>query len=148
MPTTYPLSRWKIGAVAITRVIEIEGPSPGTFFFAEATPERLLQHAWLQPHFVTPDGRAIASIHAFVIESEGRAIVVDTCIGNDKPREVKAWNLRQGRFLADLAEAGFARERIDTVLCNGAIVWRDGKEGGGRKGRALNLQEMQKEERT
>ena len=37
---------------------------------------------------------------------------------------------------------------IDTVLCNGAIVWRDGKEGGGRKGRALNLQEMQKEERT
>lgn len=37
---------------------------------------------------------------------------------------------------------------IDTVLCNGAIVWRDGKEGGGRKGRALNLQEMQKEDRT
>jgi glyoxylase-like metal-dependent hydrolase (beta-lactamase superfamily II) len=117
VPTTYPLTRWKIGAVTITRVIEIEGSSPGTFFFEEATPERLLQHAWLQPHFLTPEGRAIASIHAFVIESEGRAILVDTCIGNDKPRAVKAWNLRQGRFLADLAEAGFARERIDTVLC-------------------------------
>ena len=117
MPTTYPLTRWKIGAATITRVIEIEGSSPGSFFFAEATPERLLQHAWLQPHFLTAEGRAIASIHAFVIESDGRAIIVDTCIGNDKPREVKAWNLRQGRFLSDLAEAGFPRERIDTVLC-------------------------------
>jgi glyoxylase-like metal-dependent hydrolase (beta-lactamase superfamily II) len=117
VPTTYPLTRWKIGAVRITRVIEIEGSSPGTFFFEEATPERLLQHAWLRPHFLTAEGRAIASIHALVIESEGRTILVDTCIGNDKPREVKAWNLRQGRFLADLDEAGFSRERIDTVLC-------------------------------
>ena len=29
---------------------------------------------------------------------------------------------------------------IDTVLCNGAIAWRDGKPGGGRAGRALNRQ--------
>ena len=26
---------------------------------------------------------------------------------------------------------------IDTVLCNGQIVWRDGKPGGGRSGRVL-----------
>jgi len=117
VPTTYPLTRWKIGAARITRIIEIEGSSPGTFFFEQATAERLLQHAWLQPHFLTPQGRAIASIHAFVIESAGRTILVDTCIGNDKPREVKAWNLRKGRFLEDLADAGFPREQIDTVLC-------------------------------
>ena len=117
LATTYPVSRWKIGAVAITRVVEIEGSSPGTFFFAAATPERLLQHAWLRPHFLTENGRAIAAIHCFVIESGGRTIVVDTCVGNDKPREVKAWHMRQGRFLEDLAEAGFPRERVDTVLC-------------------------------
>jgi N-acyl-D-amino-acid deacylase len=34
---------------------------------------------------------------------------------------------------------------IDTVICNGAIAWRDGKEGGGRAGRPLNMQQMQKE---
>ena len=117
MATSYPVSRWKIGAAAITRVVEIEGDSPGTFFFEEATPERLLQHAWLRPHFLTGDGRVIAAIHCFVIESAGRTIVVDTCVGNDKPREVKAWHMRQGRFLEDLAEAGFPRERVDTVLC-------------------------------
>jgi len=115
--TTYPITRWQIGAVRVTRVVEIEGPSPGTFLFAEALPERLLRHAWLKPHFLTDDGLTIGSIHAFVIESEGRSIVVDTCIGNDKPRAVKNWHMRQGRFLEDLAEAGFPRERVDTVLC-------------------------------
>ena len=117
MATTYPVTRWTVGDVRISRVVEIEGPSPGSFLFAEATPERLLQHAWLQPHFLTPDGRTLGAIHAFVIESAGRAIVVDTCVGNDKVRTVKPWDRRKGRFLEDLAEAGFPRERIDTVLC-------------------------------
>ncbi len=117
MATTYPVLRWQIGGVRISRVVEIEGSSPGTFFFADATPEKLLQHAWLKPHFMTDDGRLIASIHAFVIESQGRVIVVDTCVGNDKPRDLKAWNMRKGRFLEDMMEAGFPRERITTVLC-------------------------------
>ena len=101
----------------ITRIVEIEGPSPGTFLFAEATPERLLQHAWLKPSFLTDDGRTIGSIHAFVVESQGRTIVVDTCVGNDKQRPLKNWHMRQGRFLADFAEAGFLRDNVDTVLC-------------------------------
>ena len=117
MATTYPVLRWQIGGVRISRVVEIEGSSPGTFFFRDATPEKLLQHAWLQPHFMTGDGRLIASIHAFVVESQGKIIVVDTCVGNDKPRDVKNWNMRKGRFLEDMAEAGFPRERVTTVLC-------------------------------
>jgi hypothetical protein len=31
--TAYPVLRWKIGGVTISRVVEIEGSSPGTFFF-------------------------------------------------------------------------------------------------------------------
>jgi len=34
---------------------------------------------------------------------------------------------------------------IDVVLCNGEIVWRDGKPGGGRAGRALRRQDLQAE---
>ena len=117
MATTYPITRWRIGAAMVTRIVEIEGPSPGTFLFEEATPERLLQHAWLKPRFLTEDGRTIAAIHAFVVESEGKTIVVDTCVGNDKQRAVKNWHMRQGRFLGDFAEAGFLRENIDAVLC-------------------------------
>jgi glyoxylase-like metal-dependent hydrolase (beta-lactamase superfamily II) len=133
--TTYPVLRWQIGGVRISRIVEIEGSSPGTFFFKEATPEKLLQHAWLKPHFMTEEGMLISSIHAFVVESQGKTIVVDTCVGNDKTREVKNWNMRKGRFLEDMAEAGFPRERVTTVLCTHLHVdhvgWntmlRDGK---------------------
>lgn len=117
MATDYPVLRWKVGDVAIARIVEVEGSSPGTFLFAEATPERLLQHAWLKPWFLADDGRSIGAIHCFVISSAGRTIVVDTCVGNDKRREVKNWNMRQGRFLQDLAESGTPREKVDTVLC-------------------------------
>src|SRR5262245_25739157 len=34
---------------------------------------------------------------------------------------------------------------IDIVLCNGRIVWRDGKPGDGRSGRVLRRQELQAE---
>jgi glyoxylase-like metal-dependent hydrolase (beta-lactamase superfamily II) len=117
MATTYPVLRWQIGEVRISRVVESEGPTPPSFLFADATPEKLLQHAWLKPHFLNDEGKLISSIHAFVVESGGRVIVVDTCVGNDKPREVKNWHMRKGRFLEDMAEAGFPRARIDTVLC-------------------------------
>ncbi|HEV7732345.1 MAG TPA: MBL fold metallo-hydrolase [Candidatus Binatia bacterium] len=59
----------------------------------------------------------MAAIHALVIESQGRRIVVDTCIGNDKERTIPPWNRLQGPFLRDLEDAGFPRESIDTVLC-------------------------------
>lgn len=38
-----------------------------------------------------------------------------------------------------------AAKGIDVVLCNGEIVWRDGKTGGGRSGRALRRQDLQAE---
>ena len=34
---------------------------------------------------------------------------------------------------------------IDVVLCNGAVVWRDGKPGDGRAGRTLRRQDLQAE---
>ncbi len=111
------MNQWQVGNVTITRVVEIEGPTRGTFLFAQATPENILRHAWLRPHFASEDGYFISAIQAYVIESEGRRIIVDTCVGNDKPRAQKFWNRLQTSFLTDLAAAGFPRESIDLVLC-------------------------------
>jgi glyoxylase-like metal-dependent hydrolase (beta-lactamase superfamily II) len=109
---------WQVGKVRITRVMELGGPPfPGSFLFPECTPELIRRHAWLKPHFANDEGKLFGSIHSFVIESSGRRIIVDTCVGNDKPRTVKAWNGLQGPFLEHLAEAGHPSESIDTVLC-------------------------------
>ena len=44
MATTYPVLRWKISAVAVSRVVEIEGPSRGIFFFEDAVITGDLMH--------------------------------------------------------------------------------------------------------
>ncbi len=109
---------WQIGQVRITQVVEA-GPSPTSpkFLFSDPPPDLVHRHPWLFPHFAQDDGKLLMSVHAFVIESAGRTIVVDTCVGNDKPRRNPGWNRLATRFLDDLAAAGFAPGRIDTVLC-------------------------------
>jgi glyoxylase-like metal-dependent hydrolase (beta-lactamase superfamily II) len=109
--------RWRVGDVTITQIVESSGSSPPSFLFGDLSTERVRSYDCLRPHFATAEGRLLASIHAFVVESRGRMIVVDTCVGNDKLRELPAWNGLSGPFLADFAAAGFAVERVDTVLC-------------------------------
>ena len=108
---------WQIGDVRITRIQEIE-ESGLAWVVAKATPENLRTIPWLAPHFVDEDWEARLSIHALVVETPDRRIVVDTCVGNGKNLSViKQWHMRDGPFLQDLEGAGFARESIDTVLC-------------------------------
>jgi len=71
----------------------------------------------LRPHFVDDEGNLVLSIHAFAITVGDRKIIVDTCIGNDrKIPGMEALN-RRTPFLTDLADAGFPREEVDTVIC-------------------------------
>jgi len=112
------MKRWQIGKVRITKIVEADGrPTSGLFLFPEADPEFVRRYAWLRPHFATDEGKLYASVHAFVIESGGRRIIVDTCIGNDKPRRVKGWDRLQTPFLQRMADAELPAESIDTVLC-------------------------------
>ncbi len=112
------MSKWRIGDVTITKVVELEVTGGSRFILPDATPEAIQPIKWLQPHFADANGRLRMSIHTFVVETPTQRIVVDTCPGNDKQnRRIPTWNERQGPFLADLAAAGFPRESIDTVLC-------------------------------
>ena len=111
--------QWQIGDVCIKRVFELDIPGKATWILPDATPENLLSIDWCQPHFVEPDGRARMSVQALLVESQGRRIIVDTCVGNDKNLpSMKKWHKKQGgSFLEDLSAAGFPPESIDTALC-------------------------------
>ena len=110
--------QWKIGDVTITKITEIQSTEKAIWIVPDLTAENLARPelAWCKPHFARDDGKVHLSVHALVIESQGRRIVVDTCVGNDKRIALPAWNQRQGPFLNDLAAAGFAPETIDVVL--------------------------------
>jgi glyoxylase-like metal-dependent hydrolase (beta-lactamase superfamily II) len=108
---------WRVGEVTITRILELEATGGTRFILPQATPEVIREIAWLSPHFADENGKLRMSIHALVVEAPGRRIIVDTCIGNDKQRDIPTWSGLQTNFLADLEAAGFAPETIDTVLC-------------------------------
>jgi glyoxylase-like metal-dependent hydrolase (beta-lactamase superfamily II) len=108
--------KWQIGDVRITQIVELTTASLGPYLLPQATPEVLSDLSWLKP-FVDADGRLVLSMHALVVESRGQTVLVDTCIGNDKPRSYPRWNLMQTDFLDRFQAAGFALDRVDTVLC-------------------------------
>jgi glyoxylase-like metal-dependent hydrolase (beta-lactamase superfamily II) len=109
---------WKIGNVRITRLQEQEPVWNGTMILPDATPENVKQEGdWLSP-FTDETGRFKLSIHSLLVESEGRRIVVDTCVGNDKNRPgFKDWSNLHLPFIEESEKAGFARDSIDTVIC-------------------------------
>ena len=108
---------WRVGDVTITRIVELETTGGTRFLLPQATYEEIREIPWLIPHFAEPGGKLKMSIHALVVQTPSRRIIVDTCIGNDKQREMEPWSNLQTSFLKDLEGAGFTRESIDTVLC-------------------------------
>lgn len=108
--------QWKIGDVTVSRIFELEALMSPRFIFGHSR-EELLAIDWMRPCFVTEEGLIKLSIHALVVDSPGKRIVVDTCVGNDKTREFEDWNMRQGTFLDDMTAAGFAPESVDIVMC-------------------------------
>jgi glyoxylase-like metal-dependent hydrolase (beta-lactamase superfamily II) len=110
-------NQWQIGKVKVTRIVEMEVTGGTRFILPDATREACQAIDWLAPHFMDADGNLIMSIHALVVDTGDRRIVVDTCIGNDKQRSIPNWTNLQTSFLADLESAGYPRESIDTVLC-------------------------------
>jgi len=129
--------KWKIGDVTVTRVVEmavdaaVDGPIP---FMLDATPASLRTMPWLYPNYVTEKGEIKLSFHALLVEAPGLKLVVDTCMGNDKPRKELGGNALHTAFLEDLTAAGFSRESVDAVVCTHLHVdhvgWNTMLEGG------------------
>jgi len=110
--------QWTVGKVRITQVAESRMTGSTRFILPQAGPDEVKALPWLIPDFANEEGRLKMSIHALVVETPTRRIIVDTCLGNDKEgRSVPTWNHLDTPFLRHLTEAGFPPESIDTVLC-------------------------------
>ena len=108
---------WQIGQVKITRIVEMDLPVPATAM-PQATASELRKSPWLYPHFVSDDDSTLKlSVHALLVEAPGLRLVVDTCIGNDRSREITGDQPLATPFLQHLREAGWSRESVDAVVC-------------------------------
>ena len=111
---------WQIGEVSVTCITELLLPVEYYEkypFMREARPEALQEIPWLYPNFVSPEGELLISIQALLAQTKGFNLLVDTCVGNDKPRKITANQALNTEFLHDLAATGCDREAINYVVC-------------------------------
>jgi glyoxylase-like metal-dependent hydrolase (beta-lactamase superfamily II) len=107
---------WDLEGVVVRRIDEAVMPAwIGTVMFPEATRSLMAETPWLREGFIDEDGPKLTG-HAFVIETNGTRVLVDTGVGNDRTRAVPEWVDMQTPFLHRLIAAGFPPESIDLVI--------------------------------
>lgn len=114
---TETTQRWTVGEARITSVVEAQTNGiPPVFLFPDAEEATIQRHAWLLPHYADAEGRIGTRVQAFVVEVDGRLIVVDPCVGNDKAREMPYWNEQTWPFMDRFEAAGFDRADVEMVV--------------------------------
>ncbi|MFI0242085.1 MBL fold metallo-hydrolase [Streptomyces sp. NPDC016845] len=109
-----------LGDVEITRVVEWSGPIRTARFIVPDSDEKTWRRNedWLAPDFWTPaDDAYRCHIQTWVLRSEGRTILVDTGVGNDRERpQVPQFAGLRTDYLIRLREAGVDPEDVDIVV--------------------------------
>ncbi len=109
------------GPFQVHKVVELAGPILAPeFLFPSSTPEEIRASAAAGDlRFYDPaSGLLIMSFHSIVVRTPTHTVLVDSCIGNDKPRpRNEHWHQRRGTYLTDLAAAGVRPEDVDIVMC-------------------------------
>ncbi|HEU0082818.1 MAG TPA: MBL fold metallo-hydrolase [Bradyrhizobium sp.] len=110
------------GDLTIHRIIEQETTFlPALEMLPALTPEMLAENrSWMrQASALDADDGLILCFQSYIVKTPHHTILVDSCIGNDKPRPTRPkWNMKtDGTFLRGLAAAGFSPNDIDFVMC-------------------------------
>lgn len=101
-----------IGKARVTRVLEYAAPTHDpAFLFPDLSQEELDNFApLLSPHHYVPSmNRLIVTIQIWVVQIDDKVILIDTGVGNDKPRtapRMRNLNIRVAEWL-QAAGAGF-----------------------------------------
>jgi glyoxylase-like metal-dependent hydrolase (beta-lactamase superfamily II) len=103
----------RIGQVTITRIEESVFTIPIDSLIPPAIGESLDElRPSLGPNQLAADNTIGLAIAAFVVESEGRRILIDTCIGTEHDH-----GNPESAFLRSLTSAGFDPATVDAVVC-------------------------------
>lgn len=110
--------KWQIGDVTIHQLFEVEAGQTIQSAFANYEPTVAAKIPCLLPDFIHPTGAMKAQVQGFLIQSEGKNVIVDTCNGDDKQRtDIPEWGNLKTDFLQRLIGLGVQPEDIHVVLC-------------------------------
>jgi glyoxylase-like metal-dependent hydrolase (beta-lactamase superfamily II) len=130
--------QFEVGDLTIHRVIEQETTFlPALELLPALTPELLAENrAWMRKAgAIDASDVLILCFQSYIVKTPRHTILVDSCLGNDKPRPRPQWNLKtDNTYLRALAASGFSVDEIDFVMCTHLhtdhVGWNTRLEGG------------------
>jgi glyoxylase-like metal-dependent hydrolase (beta-lactamase superfamily II) len=129
----------KAGDLAIHRIIEQETTFlPALDLFPTLAPDRLAENRqWLkQAGALDAEDVLILCFQSYVVKTPHHTVLIDSCIGNDKPRPLRPkWNMKtDDTYMRALAHTGVSVDDIDFVMCTHLHVdhvgWNTRLDGG------------------
>ena len=113
---------FKAGDLTIHRIIEQETSFlPALEMLPTLTPDVLAENrAWMQAaRALDANDMLMLCFQSYVVKTPHHTILVDGCIGNDKPRPLRPkWNMKtDDTYMRALAAAGLSVADIDYVMC-------------------------------
>ncbi|MEU6345792.1 MBL fold metallo-hydrolase [Streptomyces sp. NPDC046977] len=132
----HPSAAWDLGGLVVRRVDETAlPPRTGAQLLPGATPAVVAAVPWLLPDFARRDRTLRLHSHTFAWRADGLSVLVDTGIGNGKPRDNPAWDRLHTDYLLRLAGEGFPPEEVDLVILTHLhtdhVGWNTRDGGGG-----------------
>ena len=114
--------KYSVGDLTIHRIIEQEAPFfPALDFIPGLTPEVLAENrGWMREAKALDDtDTLLLCFQSYVVKTPHHTILIDSCIGNDKPRPQRpAWNMKtDDTYARALNAAGVSVGDIDFVMC-------------------------------
>jgi glyoxylase-like metal-dependent hydrolase (beta-lactamase superfamily II) len=131
--------KFTTGDLTIHRIIEQETTYlPALDMLPTLTPDVLAENrSWMKEVDAIDDNDTlILCFQSYIVKTPHHTILIDSCIGNDKPRPNRAkWNMKtDDTYLRALKTAGFSVGDIDFVMCTHLHVdhvgWNTRLEGG------------------
>lgn len=116
------MTHYRIGDILVHRIVEsICTDFVAMKFFPETTSEDWERHGkWMAPWAYLPEsGNIILTIQGFLVKTRHHTILVDTCVGDDKPRPARPfWDMMKlNTFLPRLKAVGVTPDQVDFVMC-------------------------------
>lgn len=110
--------KWIVGNVEIFQIIELEGGKIIQNILPDATTKNIKKMKWLVPNFADENGVLKAFVQCFLIKSQNKYILVDTCNGNNKNRpNLPEWANLKIKFIEKINQLGLTPSDINYVIC-------------------------------
>ncbi|MDE2244378.1 MAG: MBL fold metallo-hydrolase [Bradyrhizobium sp.] len=114
--------KFSVGDFTVHRIVEQERSFlPAHEALPTLTPELLAENrGWMrQAGALDANDVLVMCFQSYIVKTPHHTILIDTCIGNDKPRPLRPkWNMKtDDNYMHALAASGFSVGDIDFVMC-------------------------------